>query len=413
MRKVNLRILVWLNTAKQNSKGKSPIYGRVTIDGRRAEFAIGYQIEQEKWNASNGTVKGMGKDAMRINMEINAFKQKVYRYFDTMEQEGITPTVEQLKNRMQGKTDENHRKVLELYKRHLDEMEKLIGHGYTKSTYFKYRKTYENLQDFIMKRYKLKDVAFKELKYSFVTNFLTYLKLDCKNNHNSANKQIQRFRKVMGIAVRDGMIDKDPFASFKISWEKTEREFLSQDELQKIEDKGFSVDRLNHIKDIFLFACYTGMAYIDISNLRASHISQGVDGELWIKGKRQKTDTTYMIPLLPQAEVILQRYADYPEAILKGKLLPVPSNQKVNAYLKEIADICGINKYLTFHMARHTFATTVTLTNGVPIESVSKMLGHTNIKTTQIYSRVVEEKISKDMSVLRSKFSIERKREAT
>lgn len=198
-------------------------------------------------------------------------------------------------------------------------------------------------------------------------------------------------------------LDKNPFVNYKAKVKEVERAYLVQEEIQAIVDKEFATERLNQVKDIFLFSCFTGLAYIDVKQLTRSNIGLGIDGGKWIFTNRQKTDTRSNISLLPIAEEILDKYKQHPQCLNEGKLLPVLSNQKMNSYLKEIADLCEINKELTFHIARHTFATTVTLTNGVPIESVSKMLGHKNLRTTQHYAKILDKKVSDDMKVLRTK----------
>ena len=198
-------------------------------------------------------------------------------------------------------------------------------------------------------------------------------------------------------------LDKNPFVNYKAKVKEVERAYLVQEEIQAIVDKEFATERLNQVKDIFLFSCFTGLAYIDVKQLTRSNIGLGIDGGKWIFTNRQKTDTRSNISLLPIAEEILDKYKQHPQCLNEGKLLPVLSNQKMNSYLKEIADLCEINKELTFHIARHTFATTVTLTNGVPIESVSKMLGHKNLRTTQHYAKILDRKVSDDMKVLRTK----------
>ena len=200
-------------------------------------------------------------------------------------------------------------------------------------------------------------------------------------------------------------LDKNPFVNYKAKVKEVERAYLVQEEIQAIVDKEFATERLNQVKDIFLYSCFTGLAYIDVKQLTRSNIGLGIDGGKWIFTNRQKTDTRSNISLLPIAEEILDKYKQHPQCLNEGKLLPVLSNQKMNSYLKEIADLCEINKELTFHIARHTFATTVTLTNGVPIESVSKMLGHKNLRTTQHYAKILDRKVSDDMKMLRSKLS--------
>jgi site-specific recombinase XerD len=210
---------------------------------------------------------------------------------------------------------------------------------------------------------------------------------------------------VVNIALANDWLMKDPFLKFKGSIKEVERDFLSTEELQSIEDKKFTISRLDEVRDMFVFSCYTGLAYADIAKLSLNEIEIGIDKQKWIYTHREKTETKSNIPLLPKALEIIEKYKNHPECVISGKLLPLRSNQKMNAYLKEIAILCEITKNLTFHSARHTFATTVTLTNGVPIESVSSMLGHKNIRTTQIYAKVVEKKVSEDMKKLKSRLN--------
>jgi len=213
--------------------------------------------------------------------------------------------------------------------------------------------------------------------------------------------------------LNNSWLEKDPFVGFKMNKQDVEPEYLTEDELQALASKEFAIARLTQVRDIFLFCCFTGLAYTDVHKLTRSQIVKGIDGEQWIFTHRQKTETASRIPLLPTATAVLARYENDPQSIVKGKILPVPTNQKMNGYLKEIADLCGINKYLTTHMARHTFATTVTLTNGFPIETVSKMLGHKNLRTTQHYAKIIDKKVSDDMIVLRAKLDVKNGKEFT
>src|SRR4051794_35921178 len=243
-----------------------------------------------------------------------------------------------------------------------------------------------------------------KMSITFITSF-DYLRSECKYNNNSAVKYIKNFKKVIRICIANGWINKDPFVNYKSKVREVKRDYLSQEELKTISQKRFVSERLNQIRDIFLFSCFTGLAYADVKKLKRSEINVGVDGGEWIFTSRQKTETASRIPLLPFTLQLLERYRDHPQCVIKDRVLPVPSNQKMNAYLKEIADICGITKQFTFHIARHTFATTVTLSNGVPIESVSKMLGHTNLRTTQHYAKILDKKVGDDMKILHAKFS--------
>lgn len=219
-------------------------------------------------------------------------------------------------------------------------------------------------------------------------------------------KHLERFRKVIRLGVKLGWIEKNPFELFKLKMQKVERGYLTNEELISIEEKVFTLQRIQYAEDLFVFSCYTGMAYIDVVQLNPHNIILGMDGNYWIKTIREKTDTSVNVPILPKAAYIIAKYKDNPRSIAKGSLFPMISNQKLNSYLKEVGDLCEIKKNLTFHLARHTFATSVTLSNGVPIETVSKMLGHTTIRTTPIYAKVVEQKVSHDMSALREKLEI-------
>ena len=253
-------------------------------------------------------------------------------------------------------------------------------------------------------KYQVADIDIKAVDHDFISNYEFYLRSEKKCANNSAVKYIKNFKKIIRICLASGWLDKDPFVNYKAKVKQVERIFLNADQIRQITEKTFDTDRLNQVRDIFLFCCFTGLAYADVQKLKPSEITKGVDGEMWIVTKRIKTDTPTKVPMLPAALTILEKYSNDPVCIIKGKALPVSTNQKMNAYLKEIAAVCGINKELTFHAARHTFATTVTLSNGVPIETVSKMLGHTNIKTTQHYAKILDMKVSKDMALLKEKY---------
>jgi site-specific recombinase XerD len=274
-----------------------------------------------------------------------------------------------------------------------------------------YGATQNYLGKFLQTKYKTEDVKLLEITSKFVFEFEHFLRMNKPVDHhkplsnNGVMKHIERFKKLINLAIRIEWIEKKPFRNFKPKFDKVERDFLTELELQKIQNKEFETNRLEQVRDIFIFSCHTGLSYIDVANLTKDNIIIGMDGEKWISTHRQKTFIKVFLPLLPQAEEIMEKYKDNPQAIKKGILLPAASNQKTNEYLKEIATLCGIKNKLTFHTARHTFATTVTLTNGVPIETVSKMLGHTKLATTQIYAKVIESKIGEDMAMLKQKIS--------
>ena len=251
--------------------------------------------------------------------------------------------------------------------------------------------------EFIRKEYKADDILLKDLNWDFIHKLELFYRVDKQCSHNTTTKYLQNLRSVVLIAIRKQLITTDPFSNYKLTIKEVEKGYLTDEELQKIVHADIKVPRLEHIRDMFLFSCYTGLAYSDLKSLTQTNIERTPDGTLWIKGLRKKTGIRFNIPILPIPLSILKKY----EGLNSKILFPIPSNQKTNAYLKELADLCGINKNITFHVARHTFATTVTLANDVPIETVSSMLGHTNIRMTQHYAKVVTSKVKRDMEKLR------------
>jgi site-specific recombinase XerD len=260
-------------------------------------------------------------------------------------------------------------------------------------------------------RRHIEDISLKEINYKFITDFEYFLKSFKPLDHhkslsnNGVMKHMERFRKMVNVALKNEWMEKDPFKAYKMKFTKYERGYLTAKELERIEKKDFEFERLQYVKDLFVFSCYTGLAYTDAMHLSPGSLIRGIDGEHWLITSRQKTGTPVKIPLLPKAKDIIEKYRNNPKSLNDGTLFPNISNQRLNGYLKEIADVCKIDKNLTFHLARHTFATTVTLSNGVPIESVSKMLGHTKITTTQVYAKVIESKLSDDMKLLKQKLN--------
>ncbi len=272
-----------------------------------------------------------------------------------------------------------------------------------------YMTTQRYVREFLKNHIKTSDIPLHQLSYKFIADFEFYLRsyqptdYHASIGNNTVMKHIERLRKMVNLAIKNEWLERDPFAKFKARFIRNDREFLTQEDVDKIESKEFNLFRLDWAKDLFIFSCYTGLAYCDAMNLRPQNISLGIDGEYWIMTSRKKTSQAVRVPLLPVASKLIQKYKGHPRALASGTVFPCLSNQKLNSYLKEIADLCGIEKKLTFHLARHTFATTITLTNGVPIETVSKMLGHSSIRTTQIYAKVVEQKVSQDMANLRNR----------
>jgi len=263
----------------------------------------------------------------------------------------------------------------------------------------------DHARSFMVWKYGISDKEIQSLDYEFISEFSFWLKTVRNCQHNSAVKYMTYFKKIVLQCVKSKWLPGDPFIDFKMTKRDVERPHLTEEELISIYRKIFVSDRLTQVRDIFVFSCYTGLAYADVQKLKRTEIVTGVDRKKWIATHRQKTDTASKIPLLPVPLAILEKYKDHLTCQAKGTVLPILSNQKMNAYLKEIADVCGISKSLSFHIARHTFATTVTLSNGVPIESVAKMLGHKNLRQTQHYAKVLDIKIGEDMHKLRRRLT--------
>jgi site-specific recombinase XerD len=295
--------------------------------------------------------------------------------------------------------------LIPIYKDHNNRIEGLLGNGYAPGTLERFKISLKHLQEFLMWKYNISDISLEKIDFALITDFEFYLRSIKGCSNNTAVKYVRNFRKIIKICLNNDWLAKDPFVKYDGKMKEVETNFLTEEEIQAIYSKKFRTSRLELVRDIFIFCCFTGLAYVDVKGLKSDHIGIGIDGQKWVFKNRQKTDTKSKIPLLPIPEEIIKKYAAHPKALNEDRILPVLSNQKMNGYLKEIGDLCGITKEITFHMARHTFATSVTLSNGVPIESVSKMLGHKNIQTTQHYARVLDKKVSDDMQVLRTKFT--------
>lgn len=386
------------------------IYLRITVDGKRVEISMQRECDPAKWNLTTSRCIGNKEDAKILNAYLDTVQKKVYNAHQELLDNGAEITAEKIKNKLLG-IDDNRKMILEIFKEHNNQMKELVGSEYAPLTLKRYETALSHVREFIKRKFKTSDLEISRLDYDFVSDYEFYLKSVRKCGHNSTVKYISNLKKVITVCVKKGWLLKDPFYGFKMAVREVSREILTQEELDKIISKKFSGRRMSVVKDIFLFSCYTGLAYVDVHKLKRSEIANGIDGEKWIIINRQKTNTSAHIPLLPICIEILNRYKDHPQCVNADRVLPVWCNQKMNEYLKEIADVCGIEKNLTYHMARHTFATTVTLNNGVPIETVSKMLGHKSIKITQHYAKVLDNKISHDMQILKNKFAANSQKE--
>ncbi|MBF4470946.1 site-specific integrase [Flavobacterium sp. HJJ] len=401
--KAKITLHIYAKTTKANAVGQLPIYIRLTVDGQRFEFSSKKFIEKSKWSPELSKMKGNSEEARTINNYLDLIKSKVFDIQIELIHKNEELSLENFKSRILG-THQRERMIIPIYQNHNDKIEELIGNGYAYGTLERFKISLKHLQEFILWKYNVSDISINKIDYAFITEFEFYLRSVKKCNNNTAVKYVRNLRKIIKICLDNDWLDKNPCSRYEGKMKEVERDFLSEEELNRIYNKRFSSERLTIVKDIFIFSCYTGLAYVDVKGLKKDHIAIGIDGEKWIFKNRQKTDTKSKIPVLPIAQEIIEKYANHPKCLNEDRILPILTNQKMNAYLKEIGDLCDISKEITFHMARHTFATSVTLTNGVPIETVSKMLGHKNIQTTQHYAKILDKKVSEDMQILRDKF---------
>jgi len=387
-------------------KGQVSLYMRITVDTERAEFSVKRKIDPDAWDSFRGRVRTTEPFAEEINRYLEELQGRAYQIHSYYVVNNKSYTAKTIRDKVQGKEFDRSKMILKLYDEHNAQLEALVPEEHSYGNWRRHVRTREHLAHFIESVYRQQDYPLKKVDLDFINRFEHFLKIQQVGNHNTVMKYAVNFKKITRMAYANNWIKRDPFFHWKAQWRRTEREFLNDYELNLLLEKEFKIQRLSMVRDIFLFSCFTGLAYVDVARLSRDHLVFGLDGQKWIKINRAKTDTRSSIPVLPPALKILAKYTLHPDTIRNGRLLPVISNQKSNAYLKEIATICGIEKNLSFHLARHTFATTVTLSNGIPIESVSKMLGHQSLKTTQIYARVIDRKLKEDMEGLMDKFDI-------
>ena len=394
--------ILFLVNPKKISGDLVTIYVRITVNQRRSTISLKRKIPLKCWDSAKKRARGTSAETKQLNHYLDKVQARLFQCYQDLLFKGKKITAQLIKATYLGE-DENSKSLQDLIDYHSRKIEHTLASGTIKN--FKITEGY--IFKFLKKEKKTTDVYIKELNYKFLCDFQDFLSSYYPKGHpkamghNTIMKHIQRLRKMVTLAFNMEWIDKDPFRRWKNTFEKKDREFLSVGELSNLETYEFPVERLNRVRDLFVFSCYTGISYVDIKKLTANNISMGIDGDKWIISKRQKTNTPIKVPLLDPVLELIKKYEDHPMTLVSGTLLPKITNEKLNVYLKEVAILCGIKKNLTFHMARHTFATTVTLGNGVPIETVSKLLGHTKISTTQIYARVLENKISQDMNALR------------
>ena len=399
--KNNMKTLFYLKRNQPKKNGDVTIMIRITIDGVQTQFSSKLEIKPELWDTKLGKAIGKNTATSNFNRELESIKANIsMHYLNTSNKKGYA-TPEDVKNAYFGLKNRGNT-ILSYFNEYIEDYKSKIGKTSSRETYIRYQLTKDRLKDFMKEKYKVSDMQIEEINIIFLENFYLHFrnKFECSNN--TTMKFMQRFHSIITYAINTGLTMVDPFLNYKFKYTRVDREVLTQHEINLMCNKEFVSERLTQVRDVYLFCCYTGLAYIDVAELKDDNIKLAFDNHLWIMSKRHKTNVNFNVRLLDIPKVILEKYRGKQKNNL---VLPVISNQKMNDYLKEIAVVCGIDKNITFHTSRHTFATTIGLSNGVPIETISKMLGHTNIKTTQIYAKITDLKISNDMEILAQKMN--------
>ena len=393
-----------LRKHKLLKNGEAPICMRISVNRKAVDISIKRSVAVDSWNQTRECCTSTGKVGKELNRYIDTMRAKILQIHRELEIDGIRVTADAIRDKLYGR-DESQKTLVDAYLEHNKRCRALIGKDFCASTVEKFETSLNVLKLFIKHSTKKEDILLKEVNRIFIQDFEFYLKTERNLQHNSALKHLKNLKKIIRIALANEWIKKDPFMGIQFKHDKVDVDFLSQEELDQIMSKEFTIKRLEVVRDIFCFCCYTGLAFIDVKQLSPSHLITDSNGTLWIRKPRQKTGNMCNIPVIHVARLILDKYKDHPECIKKNVLLPVLSNQKTNAYLKEIADLCGITKRMSSHVARHTAATTVFLANNVSIENVAKILGHSNTKMTQHYAKVLDSSILRDMQQVDAKFS--------
>lgn len=394
-----VNILFVIKKTKANSKGVCPIECRITYNQKRKPFSTGLFVNPDLWNAKLQKIDSQTKESKQTNTQLSLIKQEINQAFLLLQVQKENFTIEDLYQTYKGEGVKESKTIIEVFNLHNSRMEKLIGKGYSHSTLLKFKESQRHITSFLKHEYKKNNFSLNDLTMKFLLDYDFYLKAEKSFKQITINKHIERLRKIIKLALAEGFLERDPFLLYHPTKVNNEVVYLDHNELVIFERHRFRQDRLQNVADMFVFCCYSGLAFEEMSTLKKHNIVEGFDGRKWIHIYRKKTKKNLTIPLLRRAENVLKKYEGKYET-----LLPVISNQNFNSFLKEIADILDIKKRITHHTARKTFATTVLLYNDIPMETVSELLGHSSMKVTQgHYAKVVQKKISKEMKRLNSK----------
>lgn len=386
-------------------KGMAPILARITVNGISKEVYTQCRTPVDKWDTAKGRATGRDKLAYEVNAYIDDFRAKVVEIYRTLQAEGFEGNTLEIKERLQspGKQAKMFLEELTLY---CEKRQKEVGVRITQLTSNKYYRLCRYLREYTKQEYKKDDIRLSAVSYGYLDGFNTYLQTAHRCHHNGAVNILDCLRNFMLYCLRNEWIEKNPFKNYKLKEvAPPPKEHLSKKEIELLMEKPMPNLRLENVRDIFVFCCLTGLAFADVKELKREHLTTDEQGNMWIRKPREKTAIMSTIPLLKQPKAILQKYAFDLHCIESGKLLPVPSNQKMNAYMSEIATICGLNKKLTTHCARHTF-TCLAVEYGMPIDVLAKILGHSNTNMTRHYAKFSEQLIGREMQKIGEVFAV-------
>jgi len=390
------RILFYLKRNAPKSNGLVPVMCRITVNGKISQFSCKLDVDEKHWDVKTGRMTGRSVVALEANRMLDKIRVGINKAYQDICDKDNYVTAEKVRNAFLG-MGMNHETLLAVFRQHNEDYAKQVGKIKSQRSYWKYCTVYNHLSEFIRQRYKVSDIALKELAPAFITDFELFLRTEKNHCTNTIWSYMMPFKRIIYMSINNGWLQRDPFYAYSITKEETKRGFLSKEEIKMLIEGSFKKKSYELIRDLFIFCCFTGLSWTDMANLTKENLQISFDGHLWIKTNRQKTGTETNLRLLEVPLRIIKKYEGCSE---DGKLLPVPCYPNCKNGIKVIAKKCGIEKNVTWHSARHSFATTVCLSNDMPIETLSKMLGHRSIRTTQIYAKITAEKVSNDMEKL-------------
>ncbi|WP_308600436.1 site-specific integrase [uncultured Dysgonomonas sp.] len=402
--KQTFNVLFFVRRTKLKKTGDTPIMLRITIEGQLAEIQLKRDVKPNYWNQAKERCTGKDSASLEINRYLESVKLRLFEIHRKMEEEGKLINPNEIKRKFLG-LDEEHKMFFQMFQEHNDKCRELVGKDYAKVTVSRFDTCLKYFREMSLAQYQRKDIPLKEVTNGMILDYIHFLKSEKGLQENTVIRYMKTVKKVLNIAVNYDWIEKNPFGNIRFHEKEVNKEFLTKEELEMLRTKTFEIPRLELVRDVFLVQCWTGLAFIDVSELKEEHIISDNEGNLWIRKERHKTGIMCNVPLLDIPLEIIEKYKDHPLCQKRGILLPVLSNQKMNSYLKEIADCCGIKKNLSTHTGRHTFCSVVTLANNVSLENIAKMVGHTNTRMTMRYAKVLDQSILRDMQGVKESFA--------